>query len=188
MPYHFIILLFLLLHPAHAYEIAGIHIPDKTTLEGHDSPLTLIGAGTRKKYLFDIYIGALYANTDVSMEHAILCSDTPKRIALYFLYDEVSREKLQEGWLDGFNLNNSSKMLSRLKDRLNSSLNKFISMKSGDVIFFDYLPDTGTRIIINQQEKGIIKGFDFMQAVLKVWIGTNPAQKSLKYSMLGKSD
>lgn len=182
---YLISILIIFSHTTYAINISNIDIPDKTYLDELNDPLYLNGAGTRTKYIFDIYIGALYLPSPQSNEHLILCSDTPKRIALYFLYDEVSREKLQEGWNDGFLNNNSNTLLSALRDRLNHSLTHFSTMKKGDIIYFDYLPGTGTRIIVNNTSMGVIEGFDFMQAVLKIWIGSQPAQKELKLSMMG---
>lgn len=169
--------------PYHA-RASDFSFPEIINLNEHESPLYLKGTGTRKKFMFDIYAGALYLAKPGKTEHSILCSDSPKRIALYFIYDEVSRKKLQEGWIDGFTQNNSPELLASLQDRLDYSLQYFTAMKKGDVIHFDYLPGKGTSILINNQLKGTIEGFDFMQAVLKVWIGSNPAQDSLKDSIM----
>ena len=173
---------------AHPLENPGNRFPKSVQLDNYNATLHLKGTGTRTKFMFDIYTGALYLEEPGKDEHSILCSNSAKRIALYFVYDEVSREKLQEGWLEGFNQNNSPELLSSLKDRLDYSLEFFTSMKKDDVIYFDYLPDSGTRITVNGQSKGVIEGFDFMQAILKVWIGASPAQESMKASIMGYED
>lgn len=182
-----IILIFTLLSapPIYASNLAGIVIPDEIYIQKHEQPLLLKGAGIRKKFIFDIYIGALYVTNIREDLNNILHSNSPKRIALYFLYDEVSREKLQQGWYDGFMKNNSDSMLEVLQERLSYSLTKFKTMKRGDIIYFDYSPNMGTSIFINNKQVGVIEGFDFIQAILKVWIGNHPAQESLKLAMLG---
>lgn len=172
--------------PVYALDVAGISLPEQVKLDGYEQPLLLNGAGTRRKFVFDIYLAALYLTQNEVDPHRILCLDTPKRLALYFLYDEVSREKLQQGWNDRFRKNNSPAMLALLQERLDLSLGYFQSMKKGDVILIDYVPERGVVIHINHEVKSVIEGFDFMQAVLKVWIGQFPAQDQLKTSLLSR--
>ena len=50
---------------------------------------------------------------------------------------------------------------------------------------FDYNPATGTHISKNQQVLGVIAGEDFRNALLEIWLGNHPADKSLKKGMLG---
>ncbi|MDQ1362683.1 MAG: hypothetical protein QG652_543, partial [Pseudomonadota bacterium] len=68
------------------------------------------------------------------------------------------------------------------------SYDYFATMKSGDVIYLDYIPGKGTRLSINNQLRGFIEGADFYRAALKVWIGDHPAQLPLKQGMLGSQD
>jgi hypothetical protein len=53
------------------------------------------------------------------------------------------------------------------------------------VVLLDYLPGTGTRITVNGQEKIVIKGEDFFQALLRIWIGRKPVDGRLRDAMLG---
>ena len=53
------------------------------------------------------------------------------------------------------------------------------------MILLDYLPGAGTRVTINQDNKGTIPGDDFNRALLRIWLGEKPADGSLKKAMLG---
>ncbi len=170
--------------PSTALEVAGIEIPDSICID-HQTPLVLNGAGTREKLFTDIYVAALYLQQHSSDIQDIIQSNTPKRIALYFVYKEVSAEKLIEGWNDGFRLNLDVGEYAQLEQRLQQSYHFFEDMAAGDVIYLDYQPAIGTRLIVNNRLKGIIEGTDFYQAALKVWIGEHPAQQTLKLGMLG---
>ena len=56
----------------------------------------------------------------------------------------------------------------------------------GDVINFDYAPDSGTRITVNGQPRGnAIPGQDFYAAVIRIWIGDKPVDDGLKKGLLG---
>ncbi|MBI3187141.1 MAG: chalcone isomerase family protein [Gammaproteobacteria bacterium] len=180
----FPIILFLSSLPVHALDIAGITVPDQACIN-HGNALHLNGAGTREKLFTDIYVGALYLPDKSHKADDIINSEVPRRIALYFVYKEVSATKLIEGWQDGFELNNDAQQLQVMESRLKQSYGYFSTMKSGDVIFLDYIPGQGTRLIINNELKGVIAGSDFYRAVLKIWLGEHPAQEELKQGMLG---
>ena len=57
--------------------------------------------------------------------------------------------------------------------------------KSGDTILLDYVPGTGTRVLINGESKGMIPGEEFNRALLRIWLGDQPADAALKKAMLG---
>jgi hypothetical protein len=44
----------------------------------------------------------------------------------------------------------------------------------------------GTKIYKNSELKGTIPGLEFKKALFAIWLGSNPAQESLKNDMLGK--
>ncbi len=57
-------------------------------------------------------------------------------------------------------------------------------VKQGDVITLDY---SGSRTVVsvNGKVQARIKGKDFYQALLKIWLGDNPVSDSLKRGLLG---
>lgn len=182
------IFLFLVLmvaaHSVGAREIAGIVVPESVTLK--NKALVLNGAGIRKKLFMKIYVGALYLTIKRTNVSEILADPEAKRIAMSFLYKEVSVERLVEGWNKGFADNNSAEELKGLQDRINQFNSLFTIVRKGDVIRLDYMPEEGTGVWINDTLKGIVPGEDFYQALLKIWLGPEPAEEDLKDAMLGK--
>jgi hypothetical protein len=144
----------------------------------------LNGAGTRKKFFVKVYVGALYLPKKVTSVDAVLNETGPKRVLMHFLYKKVEGYKLADGWTEGFE-NNSESEMDKLKARLADFNKLFMDVKKGDVILLDYLPGQGTRVTIKGQEKGTIPGEDFNRALLKVWLGPEPADAGLKGAMLG---
>lgn len=171
-----------------ALELEGVKLPAQVTLLDPGNRISLNGAGVRSKFVFDIYVGALYLKQKSNKVDAILKMPGQKRIAMHFLYDEVAKEKLVDGWIDGFKNNNNAETFKALQERLNQFNKLFVTVKKGDVIYLDYLPGIGTEVRINDEMKGMIPGEDFYQALLKVWLGENPADESLKQGMLGLSE
>jgi hypothetical protein len=54
------------------------------------------------------------------------------------------------------------------------------------VIHLDFVPGTGTRVIVNGQPRGsVIPGDDFFTSVLRIWIGDKPADADLKKGLIG---
>ncbi|MDQ6982480.1 MAG: chalcone isomerase family protein [Mariprofundus sp.] len=175
----------LLLLPAlsPAVEIEGVALPDTIQLQG--KTLQLNGAGIRTKFFFDIYVGGLYLEQHETSAKAIIADTGNKRITMNFLYAEVDKEKLTDGWDEGFDKNQSDERMQKLKDQLASFNALFTTAHRGDSIVFDLFSDGSTHISFNGTEKGEIKGLDFQQALLAVWLGKKPADKGLKKSMLG---
>ena len=168
-----------------AREIAGVKVAEQIELAGQT--LQLNGAGIRSKFVFDIYIGALYVTHKSNKVKDILSATGPKRVMMHFLHDEVDKQKLIDGWLDGFENNHSSAEFEKLKPRLLQFNNLFVTANKGDVIVLDYLPGQGTRVSINNSLVGTVEGEDFNRGLLKVWLGDDPADDTLKDAMLGVS-
>lgn len=171
---------------ANAVEYNGLDFPDRVKLEGSRSELQLNGIGTRTKLFFDIYIGALYTREKSSSPSIIIDEmGGPKRIHMHFLYEEVEREKLVDGWNEGFANNNDEATMAKLSSRIEQFNGYFPTLRQGDEVKLDFVPRKGTKIIIKGAEVGVIEGDDFFQALLKIWLGDEPADDDLKDGMLG---
>jgi len=181
------VLLLLLLVPlcSGAARVAGVSIPDQASPEGMGQTLQLNGAGIRKKFFFKIYIGALYLPAVNHSASEVIESDAPNRVLMHFLYDEVSREKLSDGWKSGFKANHDRNTLNALEPRIEQFTKLFVDARKGDRIWIDYLPGTGTRVTMNGTVQGIIPGADFNRALLRIWLGDEPVTDDLKQAMLG---
>lgn len=184
----FFIMLFAVLFSLslNARQLDDVSLPDSVTLDGTDAVLQLNGMGYRTKFVFNIYVGALYTQSKVNSRDAVQALKGPKRVVMHMVYDEVSREKMVDGWNDGFEENTSEKQLEKLQSRLKIFNSYFPDLKAGDVVLLDFIPATGTRLTINGEEKGIIEGADFYTALLDVWLGEEPADDDLKDAMLGE--
>lgn len=168
-----------------AREIAGVAVPESVTLK--NKALVLNGAGIRKKMFMKIYVCALYLTAKRTAASEILADPEAKRIVMSFLYKEVGAERQVEGWNKGFRDNNSGEELKGLQDRINLFNSLFTTVRKGDVIRFDYLPEEGTQVWINDTLNGTVPGEDFFAALLKIWLGPKPAEANLKDALLGNA-
>ena len=175
----------LFLSAAHAKTIANVDIPDTVSHSDQSTKLILNGAGIRTKFIFDIYVGSLYLEKIQNTSEDVYAAHGEKRISMHFLYDEVSKEKLVDGWNDGFNNNLTADELTKFKAQITKFNSLFVTVKQGDVINLNFIPTTGTEVIINNKSVGSVEGDMFFTALLKIWLGDEPADSELKNAMLG---
>ncbi len=167
-----------------ATDVAGVNV-DKSCNMG-DQALKLNGAGIRSKFFFKIYVGVLCLEQPARDAAAVLAAPGAKRMQMNMLYDKVEAEKITDGWEEGFRANLDSAGYARLEPRLKQFNAMFRTLRKGDVVNMDYIPGRGTQVSINGEPRGVVEGEDFFRALLQVWIGKHPADKSLKKGLLGK--
>jgi len=170
---------------AQAKELAAVEVAEQISLQGQ--PLTLNGAGVRTKFVFDIYVAAFYTSTSVKSV-ADLDMQKPMRMAMNFVYDEVSKEKLTDAWTEGFEDNLSADQLDGLKTKISKFNALFETVRAGDVINLDFYPASGTSVYINNKKKGIVEGDDFYHALLLIWLGEDPVGEGLKDALFGNEE
>jgi len=178
--------LVLLSSPVLALQIEDTEIPEQVTQTASKQALTLNGAGIRTKFIFNIYVGALYLSTSSKDVEKILNDTNSKRISMHFLYDKIEKEKMTNGWTDGFEDNLSETQFAALKpsiDKFNSAFSS--DTVKGDLVVVDFIDNKETSVTINGTEKTRIGGADFQRAVLSIWLGESPADEDLKQAMLG---
>ena len=173
-------LLFSFVSVATAFEIAGVQIPE--TL---NSGLTLNGAGIRSKFFFKIYIAELYLEHPAKTAEKVVSTPGRKRMTMHILYDEVSKDKLVDGWNEGFEANLSDNELKELAPKIVQFNELFMSVREGEEIILDYTPNTGTVVTIAGTEKGVVEGAAFNSALLSIWLGKEPVGDDLRDALLG---
>ncbi len=180
-----VLVLLLVITPVSAYDIAGISLPDKQLVEPSAPELSLNGAGVRSKLFFDIYVAGLYLTQPLDSLEAIEQEKGAKRVLMHFLYKEVSKEKLNAAWWEGFENNLSNEAFNALKPQIETFTGFFQDTHKGDVVWLDYIPGSGTRISLNGRPIGSIPGETFYPALLRIWLGDKPVTSGLKKGMLG---
>ena len=171
--------------PAAAYRVADVDIPDSIQLVDSDTMLVLNGAGIREKFFMDIYIGALYLPAKTPDAATILSDTEPASVLMHFLYSEVSKSKITDGWNEGMQANTTATEMEALRPGLDKFNDLFLTVHEGDVIRIDYLPGNGTVVRINGEWRGTVAGETFFRTLLRTWLGSSPVSKKLKAGMLG---
>jgi Chalcone isomerase-like len=171
---------------AHAAEIAGVKIEDKTRVASAE--LALNGAGLRKRAFFQVYAIALYVPQKAASAQALLEQQGPKRVAIHMLRD-VGAEAFSEALAEGIRANHTEAEMKALEPRvkeLTAIIAEVGQAKKGMAFALDWQPQAGTLMLVNGAARGRpIAGDDFYRALLKIWIGDKPVQDDLKKALLG---
>lgn len=172
---------------AAAAEAGGVQLADSVRIEGQT--LRLNGAGVREKFVFKAYAIGLYLPQPAESLDAIRSMPGPRRIELVALR-ELTADQLCDALNEFLHKNHSAPELIRLQARIDS-LNRImqsVGLATKNTRFdLDYLPGTGTRILVNGNKVGEdIPGEDFNLALLKIWLGREVPQESLRTALLGQ--
>ena len=172
---------------AAAADVSGVRVPDSATIAGQE--LRLNGAGLRQRAFFKVYVAALYLPAKQSAPAQVISGPGPKRISMTLMRD-ITAQQLIDALSNGVRDNHTPAEVEKLKPRI-ETLNRVMTgignAKSGSVIALDFVPASGTHVLLNGTPQGApIAGDDFYQALLKVWIGDDPADSGLKKALLGE--
>jgi hypothetical protein len=169
-------------------DVAGVKLDDALDLKG--SKLQLNGAGVRYKAVFKVYTAGLYLGKKASTTEDVLAAPGAKRITITMLRD-IDANELGKLFTRGVEDNSpKSEMLQLIPGlvRMGQMFADQKQLKAGDTFTVDWLPGTGTVISVKGVAQGEpIKEQAFFNALMRIWLGPNPADWKLKDALLGKS-
>jgi len=182
------IFLTLFLTTAYAADYGGVKVDETTNLNG--TQLSLNGAGIRYKAIFKVYVAALYVGKKTNAADELLTQPGAKRISITMLRGIDANElgKLfTRGIEDNMPKSDFAKLIPSIL-RMSQMFSDYKNLKSGDVFTIDWIPNTGTVITIKGKPYGEpFKEPEFFNALLRIWLGPNPADWKLKEALLGKA-
>lgn len=168
-------------------DVSGVKLEDSVDVRG--TKLQLNGAGVRYKAIFKVYVGALYVGKKVATPEEFYAATGPKRMAITMLRDIDSNE-LGKAFTKGFEENAPKGEMSKLIPGLVRMGQVFSDQKklvAGDTFSMDWVPGTGTIITVKGKIQGdAFKEPEFFNALMRIWLGNNPADWKLKDALMGK--
>lgn len=166
-------------------QVAGVRLADRISVAGRD--LVLNGAGLRRYMHMGIYVAALYLPERRHDTHEILNRDIPRSLQLVLLRD-VSTQRNLDTLKDGLIANNGPGEMEAIETEVETFLSFIRGLRevpSGTAILLNYIPGTGTLVSANGRYLGTVPGEAFNRAMLRIWLGEDPAQTGLKRALLG---
>lgn len=93
---------------------------------------------------------------------------------------------MEESIHEGFEKSTNGNM-APLKDKIDDFISVFREeIKVNDEFDLVYVPKEGVKILKNNQQKKVIAGLDFKNALFGIWLGNNPVDTDLKQKLMGK--
>ena len=171
-----------------ATEVGGVKFDNSLPLGA--SRLQLNGAGVRYKAIFKVYAAGLYLSTKATTTEAVLATPGPRLIKIVMLR-EIDANELGKLFTKGMEQNapreEFSKSISGIM-QMSDIFSSRKSLKAGEWFAVEWVPGTGTVILVNGQPTGQpIKEPEFYSALMKIWLGKSPADAGLKEALLGKA-
>jgi len=164
----------------------GVKYDDTVDVRG--SRLQLNGAGTRYKAVFKVYTAGLYLQKKVNTTEEVLAMPGAKRMTVTMLRDIDSGElgKLfARGMEDNMDRHAFSKLIPGVM-RMSQLFSDIKGLKSGEGFTLDWIPGSGAVVSVKGVPQGEpFKEPEFFNAILRIWLGPNPADWKLKDSLLG---
>ncbi len=179
----------LLALPARAQDtdVGGVRHPASVSVQG--TALQLNGAGIRYKAVFKVYTAGLYLSQKADTPEAVLAAAGPKRMHITMLR-EIDANELGKLFTRGVEDNTPKGEYARLVPgliRMGEVFSMHKKLMPGDTFTIDWLPGQGTVIAVKGQVQGQpFKEPEFFQALMRIWLGKNPADHLLKDALLGK--
>ncbi|MFZ6640193.1 chalcone isomerase family protein [Undibacterium sp. TC4M20W] len=174
---------------ASATEVAGVKFDENVQVGGTD--LKLNGAGIRYKAIFKVYAAGLYLKEKKTTVPEVLASQGPRRVTIVMLRD-LSNEEFGRGFMTGIQQNTDKAEKSKMTSQFIRFGELFASvpeLKKGDVMTNDWIPGVGTVVALNGKKMGDpYPDLGFYNALLRIWLGESPVDRSLKKAMLAEED
>lgn len=169
-----------------AVDVNGYKFDDTAKVAGKD--LVLNGAGMRTKVIIKVYAAGLYLTDRKATMAEIATMDGPRRVKLMMARD-LSIDSFGSAFMDGLRENTSVAERNALVTQITKFGEMFAGvpgLKKGDVMTIDWLPGVGTQCELNGKKVGeVVPDIAFYNALLRIWMGEHPADRSLKPALLG---
>jgi hypothetical protein len=173
--------------PVRAATVVGVAYADSVDQRG--SALLLNGAGVRYKAVFKVYTAGLYLPQKANTPEEVMAMPGPKRISITMLR-EIDANALGKLFTRGVEDNTGRSELSKLVPSLYRMGQVFADYKKllpGDTFELDWTPGVGTVLRVKGKPEGEpFPEAEFFNALLRIWLGSSPADWKLKDALLGK--
>ena len=168
-------------------DVAGVKFEE--VIDQRGSKLVLNGAGVRYKAIFKVYSAGLYLPKKTSSPEEALSMAGAKRISITMLRDIDSTE-LGKLFTRGVEDNAPKTEMSKLIPGLIRMSQVFSDQKklmAGESFTFEWVPGTGGVLTVKGKVQGEpFKEAEFFTALLRIWLGSTPADFKLKEALMSK--
>jgi hypothetical protein len=134
------------------------------------SRLNLIGSAVLQRNFVPFYSGALYAPLSVRTTEQLLSGLSPCRIHMVWAMPELNRDAVQDYWHKAMEIAAGDRFagVRAQTERLSQSMP---AVKRGQTVIFDYVPDSGMSVLVDDKPVAQLAGVQFNKTLLAIWLG-----------------
>jgi hypothetical protein len=167
--------------------VSGVKYEESADVRG--TKLQLNGAGVRYKAVFKVYTAGLYLTRKAASPEEVAAAPGPKRMSVVMLR-EIDSAELGKLFSRGIEDNMDKAAFAKLIPgvlRMGEIFASHKRLNPGESFSADWIPGVGTVITVKGVPQGEpFKEPEFYDALLRIWLGPNPADWKLKDALLGK--
>jgi len=172
MPVLRALLFSLLTTTAGAATVGGHEFAERINVPGVGNNLRLSGAAVLDRNFVPFYAAALYLPPAVRSKEQLLSGLSPYRIVVVWQIPALDDSHVDDYWRKAFaDAAGSPQKLERIKVGVERFLGVFGEARHGQVVLFDYIPDAGMRIYVDDKPAGQLAGMEFNAVLLSIWLG-----------------
>ncbi|HJU40640.1 MAG TPA: chalcone isomerase family protein [Tahibacter sp.] len=171
--------------PASAATVGGRDFPERISVPGVGSNLRLSGAAVLDRNYVPFYTAALYVPASVRSADQLLSGMAPYRMTVVWQIPALDGDRVDDYWRKAFSDAAGAERLPRIKGQVDRFVAIFDEARHGQTILFDYIPDGGMRIYIDDQPGGQLAGVEFNKILTAIWLGDN-APREFRGALLAR--
>jgi len=164
---------------------SNIFALESNNLEG--TALNLFGISIHSELRNEIFIGAMFAPSEIDRFESLYDTAVTKKMSLRFL-QAYSTRKVARLWKQRIAMNNEKSHWQPLTKEIVRFTKIFKqSMQAGDEISLVYIPNKGTKVYLNGSLFLLIQNPQFYSILLNTWYGSVPPSKLFNIGITGKN-
>lgn len=167
-------------------DVAGVKYAPSVQVA--NSTLVLNGAGIRYRFVVKVYTAGLYLGSKANTTEQVLAASGAKRMHVVMLR-EIDATDLGKLFTRGMQDNSPREEFSKSIPgtiRMSDIFSSKKKLAPGEHFSVDWVPGIGTTILVNGKVQGDpIKEPEFFNALMRIWLGSSPADAQLKDALLG---
>lgn len=171
LPRRLALLLLLTAAKTHAATIGGHEFAERINVPGVGTNLRLSGAAVLDRNFVPFYAAALYLPASVHSLDQLQSGLSAYRITVVWQIPALDETRVDDYWRKAFAEAAGPERFKRIHTGVERFVDVFGGARHGQVILFDYIPDAGMRIFVDDRPAGQLAGVEFNSVLLSIWLG-----------------
>lgn len=169
--------------PASAATVGGREFPEHISVPGVGTNLRLSGAAVLDRNFVPFYVAALYLPPSVRSTDQLLSGMSPYRVTIVWQIPALDAARVDDYWRKAFTDAAGADRLPRIRGQVDRFLAIFEGATHGQTVLFDYIPDAGMRVFVDDKPAGQLAGVEFNRVLVSIWLGER-APKDFREALL----